>query len=60
VANALGCNARGHGIAAQPWRYFLDLFSRIETVSGLEVLKMICLTLWNLLKPAMSAVLTGK
>jgi len=33
----------GHGLA--PQRYFWDLFSRIDTVSGTEGLKMICVTL---------------
>jgi len=37
--------------------YFLE---SIDTVSGTEWLKMVCVTLWNLLRPAMSAVLTGK
>jgi len=60
VANALGCNARGDGFVPRPRRYFLDLFSRIDLVSGTEGHKMVCVTLWNLLRPAMSAVLTGK
>jgi len=59
VANALGCNARGHEFKLQPRRYFWDLFSRIDTVSGTEGLKMARVTLRNLLRPAMSVVLTG-
>jgi len=44
----------------QPRRYLWDLFFRIDTVSGTEGLKMACVTLWNLLWPAMSAMLTDK
>jgi len=63
VANAVGCSLqryRGHGFEPQPRRYFLDLFSRIDTVSGTEGLKMVCVALRNSLRSAMSAVLTGK
>jgi len=35
--------------------YFLE-----SIVSGTEGIKIVCVTLWNLLRPAMSAVLTGK
>jgi len=34
--------------------------ARINTVSCTEGFKMVCVTLWNLLRPAMYAVLTGK
>jgi len=50
VISTLGCNARGHGFAAQNRRYFWDLFSWIDTVSGTEGLKMVCVTLWNLMQ----------
>jgi len=60
VTNALSYNDRGHGFAPQPRRYLRDLFSRIDTVSGTEGLKMVCVTVRNLLWTAMSVVLTGK
>jgi len=50
VANALGCNARGHISEI----YFLESIQSLA-----EGLEMVCVTLWNLLRPAMSAVLTA-
>jgi len=48
VANTLACNAGCHGFAPQLRRLFLDLFSRVDTVSGTEELKMVCVTLQEL------------
>ena len=51
VAWALACNARGDGFARHLRRYFRDLFSRIDTVSGTEGLKMVCEALRELTVP---------
>ena len=51
VAKALACNARGDGFAPHLRRYFKDLFSRIDTVSGTEGLKMACVALRELTVP---------
>jgi len=48
VAYALACNAGCYGFAPQLQRLFLDLFSRVDTVSGTEGLKMVCVTLQEL------------
>ena len=51
VAKALACNARGDGFAPHLRRYFRDLFSLIDTVSGTEGLKMVCVALRELSVP---------
>jgi len=48
VANALAGNAGCHGFAPQLRRLFWDLFSQVDTVSGTEGLKMVCVTLQEL------------
>jgi len=55
VANA--CNAGCHGFAPQLQLLFWDLFSRVDTVSGIKGLKMVCATLQEL---TMTSMITGK
>jgi len=56
VANAHGCNASW--VRAPASAIFLRfIFSNRYRVSDTEGLKMVCVTLWNLLQPRMSAVL---
>ena len=48
MVNALAYNAKGDGFAPPPSAVFQIFISRIDTVSGTEGLKMVCVALQEL------------
>jgi len=49
VANAHGCNARGHGFAPQPRRYLWDFVLESIQSPAQRDFKMVCVTIITLL-----------